>query len=302
MYKYFANLIDEYMYEDKMVDDTFIYNVLDKLLSSRELTYLSSENEVFEMNNPFMGTGNPMEYSYLNGIKVYLINTYNDVMNRIRDLIEIQDSFKLDISYEDMELSLKYYYYIKIITMLMHEVEHVYQNSIYNNTDTLENTLITLDLKLVRHYIDSLNINNKEYIDNKKEKLILYKSNPYIKFIQPIERFANIKSQYNYMDIIENLNTKDEILVALMDFFYATKKSFYIYSYLIMDSRDPINEYIKHIKNIREYNTDYLSGEEIDLLIDKSSKDLSLKERLYYGYKVTDMELKNIKSDKIKIL
>ena len=294
MYKYFANLIDEYIYEDKTIDENFIYNILDMLLSSRNLTDLSSENEVFEINNPFLGSSNPMEYSYPNGINVYLVDTYKVVMENIRNLIEMQNEFKLDLSNEDLDLSYRYYYYIKVITMLMHEVEHVYQNSVYKNINTLENTLITLDLKLVRQYIESSN--------NIKEKLILFRSNPYIKYIQPIERFANIKSQNNYMDIIENLNASDEVLVALMDYFYATKKSFYIYSYLITESHNPMGEYIKYMKNIKEYSIDDLSGEEIDILIDKSSKDLSLKERLFYGYKVTDDELRDIKTNKIKIL
>lgn len=303
---FFANLIEEYVQDKKTLDENFALRVLDKILTEKQLTDLSSENHVYNFNNPIFGSGFAMEYSYPKGINVYIANSNKEVLDIIKTVTPILRVNMSELSEKELLLTLEYSYFIKIIMMLFHEVEHVAQNSKYNKIDTLEDVLVTLNLRLLRRLIDyelKPSESNKESQIEIRNKLRSYKSVEGLNYLEPIERFAHIKSTIDIPEIIRRLNTTDKIKESLIYFLDTCNMINHIYSYInINRNTSPLEKYIEYMKKIGEYNLDRLTGEEIDKIINDYNNNLNLNQRVYYGFKITESEFDGIKKGKIKIL
>ena len=292
-----ANMIDEYIYNKKTLDDDFVYTVLNIVLTEKNVIELSKNNKVYQFNSPFLGTGFAMDYSYPNGINVYVANCEKEIIESIGIYIPM---LKKNINYSsDLVLvkTLEYYYFIKIIMMLMHEVEHVVQNSKYGSLNNFEDLLTTLNLRLLHNCM-----NNKDNYNDNIKKLKVYKfTNKNINIIEPIERFANIKSTDIIRQLIYNFTTLDEVKNILLYLLDLDVKFHYIYSYVSLNNNSPLNKYIKYLESLNEYYINQYDSSKLDNIIEEHGKEFNLEERLYYGYSITDKEFENVKLGKIKL-
>ena len=294
--KIISNLINQYVSGECNLDQYFITTILNTLLAERELTSISREINIYPFSTIFNGGKYSMSYEYPKGINVILAKTNEEVTSTIYNIIPVLKN-NFHTSSETILKAVEYYYYIKILMMFCHEVEHVNQNKNYTKEDTLENLLVTLNLRPVRDLYDAEYNENIEDIN--KYRLILRKyklTNPNLGDIEPIERFANINSTNIVKEVINNLDTSDEVKEILLFLLEFDKTFLKIYSYVALEnSKYPLDEYIKYMKQINELYTHNLDSNEIERIINAYGRELSLDERLYYGFEITDDELEGLK-------
>lgn len=306
MIKQIANLIEEYLSEEKAFDKNFVDVVLDNLITD-ELKPICFYNHVYAHNNPLFDSGYPMVYDYPNGINVYVKNTNKELMNIIPNYASaIKYNFDYNVDNETLIKALEYAYYLHLVIMMSHEVEHVRQNINYNNSDTLEGFITRLNLYSHRRY-EELKITRKcedKEFRNSLEIFYKYKTNSdEIKYVEPIERYANINSTKNINSIINNLMATDEVKEILHFIVEYINRFHLIYSYgSSKDGKTPLAAYVDYLKKYKIYKLDDLTSDEIDKKIIELSSDLSLEERLYNGLEITENEYRNIRSGKIKSL
>lgn len=290
-----TNLISDYVENNKTLDNKFITEILDILLKEYDVSDLSLNNNVYyrRANNIF-SSGFPMDYEYPKGINVHIPDVDESIIKTISFIIPMVKGKFSHLNDLKMLQGIKYYYYIKTIMTLRHEVEHVIQNKNYGLNRNLEEILITLNLRLLHESFNSDENLKRLYNYKKLDKNIYY--------IEPIERFANIKSTDIIESIICSLDLSEEIKALLLYILKVDKSLLYTYSYFKDDnSIIPIYSYINYMKSLNEYYIENIDGKDLDNYIESYGKDLSFKERLYYGYKISDSEFNDIKTLKLEI-
>ena len=301
-----ASIIEKYLSNQKSFDKEFANEVLANLLTD-ELKPICSNNHVFTYNNPFFGTGNSMEYSYPNGINIYIENSNRELTEIITNYASIiKYNYNFNIDNEVLIKELEYFYYLQLVIMMSHEVEHVKQNYNYNNDNTLEEFLTRLNLYTFRKYEELKRYRtceDKEFRDSLGDFYKYKSNNDEIKYIEPIERYAHINSTKKIKSIIIEVRASDEVKEVLYFLVDYISRFHYIYSYgTSKEEKSPLKAYINYLKKYDLYKLDNLTGEEIDEKIMQLSENLSLEDRLNNGLSISDSEYKNIRNEKIKIL
>lgn len=308
MFVQLASLLDLYHNSGKLADRDFILYVLEALLSHKNIK--QSCPKIIINRTKDNGTDLAI-YRFEESITIYPERCFNYIMKKKANvwLSEIDRFLKLNNKDENSVAVTRelynYLYNLNIMKALLHEVDHVERCANYGKEKSLENILCDLNLRFRMFGLDRVNlVNNTKLSLIKAKKYVMdlsdLSNNLYV--VEPIERFANENSSKQLLNIISYLNISDLNKKILLYFAKIYMIEDYTYSYnRLSDDSYPILEYSNYLKNISEYYTDEFSGKDLDRIFSRTLTDASVADRLYYGFKVTNEELKDVRTGKIKI-
>lgn len=272
--KYFIKcILLSYIEEQKFADEKFINEIAKIIIKKRHLEeYVQKVNLIDNPDDNLLGY-----YSYLNKeINICLPSKNMSVVE----------------------------FNIKILTTLFHEFEHACQHKLYNeDNNSLKKQLLYLSLETYKFFEEFDIVTKKKLTQEEMAKYIaLYNyyekiNNLYDKLYSylPSERMATIDSLKDIIEILSNINNTEIkeklILIKRKQLIEA------ITGYIMQkNAKSPLYVVYEELQKLQ-------LNENIEFLINikKIINNMTLEERLYYGFTIESSEYEEIIKEIVKM-